>query len=170
MGKRIRQIRTRAGLRQWELAKCLGTTQSAVHKYEHGVVPEPRRLVELAKVGETSIEWILTGNHWENGSEEQERVSPDLLLTASLLRGIEPSERSSVDEALRILQEAVRVLAAGDEAESTFLSHPRETLQVLEEARKIQQAVLKQVLRQTEHRFGDSTLLRRPGKDGKKNP
>ena len=75
-----------------------------------------------------------------------------------------------MDEALRILQEAVRVLAAGDEAESTFLSHPRETLQVLEEARKIQQAVLKQVLRQTENRFRDSTLLRRPGKDGKKNP
>ena len=49
MGNRIRQIRTQAGLRQWELAKFLGTTQSAVHKYEHGVVPEPRRLVELAR-------------------------------------------------------------------------------------------------------------------------
>ena len=49
MGRRIRQIRLGAKLRQWELAKLLGTTQSAVHKYEHGVVPEPRRLVELSK-------------------------------------------------------------------------------------------------------------------------
>ena len=58
MGKRIRQIRLGAGMRQWELARLLGTTQSAVHKYEHGVVPEPRRLVELAKIGGTSIELV----------------------------------------------------------------------------------------------------------------
>ena len=48
---RVRQIRLAAGLRQWELAGMLGTTQSAVHKYEHGVVPEPRRLIELARIG-----------------------------------------------------------------------------------------------------------------------
>ena len=60
MGLRIKQIRLQAGMRQWELARLLGTTQSAVHKYEHGVVPEPRRLLELARVGNTSIEWLLT--------------------------------------------------------------------------------------------------------------
>src|SRR5213594_1040015 len=72
MGNRIKQIRKRAGLRQWQLAARLGTTQSAVHKYEHGVIPEPRRLVELSRLGTTTIEWILTGQHWENGSSEQE--------------------------------------------------------------------------------------------------
>jgi len=34
MGKRIKQIRLTADMKQWELAKLLGTTQSAVHKYE----------------------------------------------------------------------------------------------------------------------------------------
>jgi predicted transcriptional regulator len=29
----------RAGLRQWQLAEMLGMTQSAVHKYEHRVIP-----------------------------------------------------------------------------------------------------------------------------------
>jgi len=47
MGLRIKQIRLQAGMRQWELARLLGTTQSAVHKYEHGVVPEPRRLLSF---------------------------------------------------------------------------------------------------------------------------
>src|SRR6185295_6180637 len=64
LGERVRRIRIEAGLRQWELARRLGTTQSAVHKYEHGVVPEPRRLIELARIGATSVEWILTGKHW----------------------------------------------------------------------------------------------------------
>lgn len=77
MGRRVRQIRLAGGMRQWELARLLGTTQSAVHKYEHGVIPEPRRLVELARIGGTSIEWVLTGQHWENGSEEQERPTPN---------------------------------------------------------------------------------------------
>src|SRR5512137_3188045 len=81
VGRRIREIRRESGLRQWELARLLGTTQSAIHKYEHGIVPEPRRLMELARVGRTSIEWILTGRHWENGSEERERPTPDLLRT-----------------------------------------------------------------------------------------
>ena len=54
MGRRIREIRLGAGLRQWELARILGTTQSAIHKYEHGVVPEPRRLIELCDVGQNA--------------------------------------------------------------------------------------------------------------------
>ena len=103
MGRRIRQIRLGAKLRQWELAKLLGTTQSAVHKYEHGVVPEPRRLVELSRIGGTSIEWVLTGSHWENGSTQQERVSPELLGTACILREVSTDGRATVNEALRIL-------------------------------------------------------------------
>ena len=99
MGKRIRQIRLGARLRQWELAKLLGTTQSAVHKYEHGVVPEPRRLVELARIGGTSIEWVLTGRHWENGSDEQERVTSELLETASMLRDVSAEGRATVNDA-----------------------------------------------------------------------
>ena len=58
MGKRIRQIRLGRTLRQWELARRLGTTQSAIHKYEHGVDPEARRLVELARIGGTRSECL----------------------------------------------------------------------------------------------------------------
>ena len=74
----------------------LGTTQSAVHKYEHGVVPEPRRLVELARIGGTSVEWVLTGSHWENGARSQERLSPELLQTAQLLKEIDGPTRATV--------------------------------------------------------------------------
>jgi transcriptional regulator with XRE-family HTH domain len=164
MGRRIRQIRLGATLRQWELAKLLGTTQSAVHKYEHGVVPEPRRLVELARIGGTSIEWVLTGRHWENGSQEQPRISPELLETACLLREISDDGRASVNDALRIIREAVQALDAGqfDEkdvataAEASYLRmHASDTLKLLHSAHRIQRAVLQRVARDAGMRLGD---------------
>lgn len=178
LGERIRKIRSQAGLRQWELARLLGTTQSAVHKYEHGVVPEPRRLVELAGIGNTSIEWILTGHHWENGSDEQRRVTPDLLQTACALRQLAQEERESVDDALRVFQDAVRVLAlAGDDGPapgldalaSALREHSGETLKLLETAWRIQRAVLARVTKDAAERLASSPLLddAPPGAGGK---
>ena len=163
MGRRIRQIRIGAGLRQWELARLLGTTQSAVHKYEHGVVPEPRRLVELARVGGTSIEWVLTGRHWENGSDAQERLAPEVLRVACTLRDVSAEERATVAEALGIIREAVRALEprADDGALSgqvaalsgLFRDNANETLRLLESAWRIQQLVLKRVAQDSTRRM-----------------
>src|SRR6058998_3001399 len=108
MGKRIKEVRKRAGLRQWQLAEVLGTTQSAVHKYEHGVIPEPRRLVELSRLGNTTIEWILTGRHWQNGSEEQERPPVDVFHLAERLQHFGPQQRSALAEAWGFMMKAAK--------------------------------------------------------------
>jgi transcriptional regulator with XRE-family HTH domain len=165
MGLRIKQIRLQAGMRQWELSRLLGTTQSAVHKYEHGVVPEPRRLLELARVGNTSVEWLLTGRHWDSGSETQERLSPEVLHTAALLREIGAAERQSVDEALQIVREAVAGLEesrADAEAgiDPRLLEHAPEALRLLESAWRIQRAVLRRVLGEAGERLGTSGFAR----------
>ena len=167
MGRRIRQIRLRADLRQWELARLLGTTQSAIHKYEHGVVPEPRRLIRLAQVGGTSIEWVLTGRHWENGSEAQQRLSPELLDTAFVLREFSDGERATLDEALGIVREAVRALETTREpADGERLrEHGGETLRLLESASRIQRAVLSRVATETEKRLSQSVKLSGDGRD-----
>lgn len=166
MGRRIRQIRIAAGLRQWELAKRLGTTQSAVHKYEHGVVPEPRRLVELARIGGTSLEWVLTGQHWDSGSREQPRLSSETLATAALLREIDEPGRATVDEALRLLREAVAALEPVASADASpeaaavcdaLREHGAETLRLLEAAWRIQRAVLRRVSRDAEMRLDART-------------
>jgi transcriptional regulator with XRE-family HTH domain len=162
MGQRIRQIRLGQGLRQWELARLLGTTQSAVHKYEHGVIPEPRRLIELARVGGTSVEWVLTGRHWENGSEEQRRLGPEVLSTACLLRELSDERRDTLDEALRIFREAVRALQHenGDTPGpdnvallATLQDHSADTLRLLESAWRIQRAVLHQLAEEAGQRL-----------------
>jgi transcriptional regulator with XRE-family HTH domain len=180
MGRRIRQIRLGARLRQWELAKLLGTTQSAVHKYEHGVVPEPRRLVELARIGGTSIEWVLTGRHWENGSEDQERISPDLLSTACILREVSEEGRATVNEALRIVREAVQALERGEVPEQepardpcagALRDHSQGTLQLLESAWRIQRAVLRRVSEDAAKRLESSPVLfPRPSSKGDDRP
>jgi transcriptional regulator with XRE-family HTH domain len=162
MGQRIKRIRTHAGLRQWELARELGTTQSAVHKYEHGVVPEPRRLLRLAQIGSTSIEWILTGRHWEDGSEERERLTPELMRIASVLRDIEAVERASVDEALQIVREAVRALEGNGDTlvsrDAALAAQTEDTLRLLDQASRIRRAVLHRVALATSERLGASPL------------
>ena len=45
-------------------------------------------LLRFRRVGSTTIEWVLTGRNWENGSGEQERLSHEVLITASLLQEI----------------------------------------------------------------------------------
>lgn len=183
MGRRVRQIRLSAGLRQWELARLLGTTQSAVHKYEHGVVPEPRRLVELARIGGTSIEWVLTGQHWENGSEDQERPTPDLMETACLFRRISSEGLETLHEALRILREAIGALQGANGAAAAdrgtpfgaLRDHGDETRKLLESAWRIQRAVLSQVSRDAEQRLDQRRLpvpsgVRGSGREGEGEP
>ena len=149
MGSRIREIRLAAGLRQWELAQRLGTTQSAVHKYEHGVVPEPRRLVELARVGETSVEWILTGTHWDSGSTERERLDAALLDLAAGLRRVDTALHEPLAEALRLLEAAAQALPQTDRgsrcAAPVSAGQLRETQGLLEQAWGVHRAVFRQL-------------------------
>ncbi len=172
LGERIKRIRLQAGLRQWELARRLGTTQSAVHKYEHGVVPEPRRLLELARIGDTTLEWILTGRHSENGSQDQARLSAEMLRTARLLLELAADDRPLIDEALRILRDAIRVMEPEpsesrppglERAVADLRLHATESRALLETAWRIQQAVLSRVSEDALARL-ESCRLVAPGK------
>lgn len=167
LGLRIRQIRLGAGLRQWELARRLGTTQSAIHKYERGVVPEPRRLIELARLGGTSVEWLLTGRHWEDGSDAQERPSAEVLATAAALGRLGAEWQEPLREALAILREAVRAVEADGgsagaidpaRAAAELASHGESTLRLLEAAWRIQKLILRRVAGDAERRLSPGGL------------
>lgn len=156
LGRRIREVRREAGLRQWELAGLLGTTQSAIHKYEHGVVPEPRRLLEIARVGRTSIEWLLTGRHGEEGGTIRERPSDASLRTAEEIRLLASEDRERVERAVRLLRDASRTLGAD-------LAEPlSDTLRVLEAARKLHRAVARRILEETADQLGEPMHGRDP--------
>ncbi|MFQ5701089.1 MAG: helix-turn-helix transcriptional regulator [Acidobacteriota bacterium] len=173
IGTRIKQLRMEAGLRQWQLAELIGATQPAIHMYERGVLPEPRRLLELARIGHTTVEWILTGRHWENGSEQMRRVPQDVCRLAFHLSEFDDDERETLGSALRIIRSAVGALKkvgrdkkededtppAGELTEMLKES-PNTTLGILASALKIHRAVLKTVVKERLERFHGSRLTR----------
>lgn len=65
---RIKTLRLQQGLTQVELAKAIGTQQNIISRYEVGTrVPKAENLVRLARVGETTVDFILVGDpysHW----------------------------------------------------------------------------------------------------------
>jgi transcriptional regulator with XRE-family HTH domain len=107
IGARIKSLRKAKGLRQWQMAELLDATQPAVHKYENGILPEVKRLLELARIGNTSIEWILTGRHWENGSEEINRLDGEIYDLAYQIRSLTPEDRKILSDVLELIKSAV---------------------------------------------------------------
>jgi transcriptional regulator with XRE-family HTH domain len=142
IGQRIKHLRKARALRQWQMAELLGATQPAVHKYENGILPEVRRLLEIARIGNTTIEWILTGRHCENGSKDMDRLPAEIYDLAYQLRGFTPEDRRILSEAIELIgaaAAAVRESARRDAPEMTdaeigrsvraFERHAREALQ-----------------------------------------
>lgn len=110
IGERIKFLRKSKGLRQWQMAQMLGATQPAIHKYENGILPEVKRLLEIARIGNTSIEWILTGRHWENGSKQIDRLAPEVYRIAYQFQSLKPEDRRILAGALNIIQAAIGAL------------------------------------------------------------
>ncbi len=62
ISERIRTIMAQAQLTQQRLASLLGISQPAVSQYLQGRIPPPEVLLNIARLGDTTIEWILTGD------------------------------------------------------------------------------------------------------------
>ena len=66
IGKRILELRTKAGLTQQELAERLYVTDKAVSKWERdGGEPNTQALIEMGKIFSVSIDYLLTGESKE---------------------------------------------------------------------------------------------------------
>jgi len=122
IGQRIKALRKTKGLRQWQMAELLGATQPAVHKYENGILPEVKRLLTLARIGNTSVEWILTGRHWENGSKEMDRPQVEIYDLAYQLQSFSPEDRKILSEAIEIVNRAAQAVREGTRREPAEMS------------------------------------------------
>ena len=122
IGERIKSLRKSKGMRQWQMAELLCATQPAVHKYENGILPEVKRLLELARIGHTSIEWILTGRHWENGATEMERLKPEVYELARQFSSFTPEERKILADALEVINGAAAAVREASKREPHELS------------------------------------------------
>jgi len=67
VGQRIRQIYIESGLGEAGFAKRVGVSKDMIHKWFRGVnLPKPERLEIIAKIGNTTPEWILYGSFSPN--------------------------------------------------------------------------------------------------------
>lgn len=71
IARRIQQIMASAGITQKGLADYLGISQPAVSLYLRGRVPPAEVLLQIAKLGNTTVEWLLTGENAPESSALQ---------------------------------------------------------------------------------------------------
>ena len=64
IGERITTLRKERNLSQIQLAKMLDVTRQAVSKWENDqTAPDTIKLIQLADVLDTDVEYLATGNH-----------------------------------------------------------------------------------------------------------
>lgn len=91
IGQRIDLIRRQKGWTQEQLASALTLSQPAVSKYLKTRIPPAETLLRLAQIGNTTVEWILTGQksyfYQDNPpqvSELQESYDADIQLSRKI--------------------------------------------------------------------------------------
>ena len=63
VGRRIRQVRKKLGYEQWEMAQIVGCKKTSLVKFEQGErVNSTQTLVNIANVGNVSIDWLILGD------------------------------------------------------------------------------------------------------------
>ncbi len=105
IGERITAIRKERSISQAELAKRMGVSRQAVSKWEQGLSsPDTNKLIQLAQILDTEVEYLATGVHPEPGSvvlnvvETVERVE-EKVVVKEVVRHVtrRPQKRNPID-------------------------------------------------------------------------
>ena len=104
-GERIMAHRKEKNISQTELSKRLNVSRQAVSKWEQGVSsPDTERLIQLAEILGTEVEYLATGTHPEPGSvvlnivETVERVE-EKIVVKEVIRHVKrkPVKKNPID-------------------------------------------------------------------------
>ena len=105
IGERITTLRKEKDISQAELAKRLSVSRQAVSKWEQGTsTPDTVRLIQLAEILDTEVEYLATGVHPEPGSvvlnvvETVERVQ-EKVVVKEVIRHVrrKPVKKNPID-------------------------------------------------------------------------
>ena len=105
IGERITALRKEKGISQTELAKRMNVSRQAVSKWEQGSSsPDTERLIQLAEILGTEVEYLATGVHPEPGSvvlnivETVERVE-EKVVVKEVIRHVrrKPVKKNPID-------------------------------------------------------------------------
>ena len=105
LGERITALRKERNISQGELAKRLEVSRQAVSKWEQGLSsPDTNKLIQLARILDTEVEYLATGVHPEPGSvvlnvvETVERVE-EKVIVKEVIRHVrrKPGKKNPID-------------------------------------------------------------------------
>ena len=105
IGERIMALRKEKSISQTELAKRLNVSRQAVSKWEQGLSsPDTNKLIQLARILDTEVEYLATGVHPEPGSvvlnvvETVERVE-EKVIVKEVIRHVrrKPVKKNPID-------------------------------------------------------------------------
>lgn len=105
IGERIMALRKEKNISQSELSKRLNVSRQAVSKWEQGTSsPDTERLIQLAEILGTEVEYLATGTHPEPGSvvlnivETVERVE-EKVIVKEVIRHVrrKPVKKNPID-------------------------------------------------------------------------
>ena len=105
LGERITALRKERNISQGELAKRLEVSRQAVSKWEQGLSsPDTNKLIQLARILDTEVEYLATGVHPESGSvvlnvvETVERVE-EKVIVKEVIRHVrrKPVKKNPID-------------------------------------------------------------------------
>lgn len=105
IGQRITTLRKEKNISQTELAGLLSVSRQAVSKWEQGLSsPDTAKLIQLAEILGTEVEYLATGTHPEPGSvvlnvvETVERVE-EKVIVKEVIRHVrrKPVKKNPID-------------------------------------------------------------------------
>lgn len=103
IGERITELRKARNISQSELAKRLDVSRQAVSKWEQGSsTPDTAKLIQLAEILDTEVEYLATGTHPEPGSvvlNVVETVEREKVVVKEVIRHVrrKPVKKNPID-------------------------------------------------------------------------
>ena len=103
IGERITELRKARSISQSELAKRLDVSRQAVSKWEQGSSsPDTAKLIQLAEILDTELEYLATGTHPEPGSvvlNVVETVEREKVVVKEVIRHVRrrPVKKNPID-------------------------------------------------------------------------
>ena len=103
IGERITALRKERNISQSELARRLDVSRQAVSKWEQGSSsPDTAKLIQLAEILDTEVEYLATGTHPEPGSvvlNVVETVEREKVVVKEVIRHVrrKPVKKNPID-------------------------------------------------------------------------
>ncbi len=110
VAQRVESIRRQKGWTQEELARLLGISQPAVSKYLRDRIPPAVILLRLAQLGNTTVEWLLSGEKsylYEETRVREKTVSYDADYSlAQKIATLPPQARAAIETLVDFISES----------------------------------------------------------------